>query len=61
MNKYILLISGVISVALASIISVVPIGIANQAQVSAMFPTLFTPATFTFSIWGLIYLSWIIL
>lgn len=33
-----------------------PIGGVTPAQVSDMFPTLFTPAGFTFSIWGVIYL-----
>jgi len=33
-----------------------PIAGRKSAEVSAMFPTLFTPAGFTFSIWGLIYL-----
>jgi hypothetical protein len=33
-----------------------PIAGRNPAEVSDMFPTLFTPAGFTFSIWGIIYL-----
>lgn len=33
-----------------------PIAGRTPAQVSDMFPTLFTPAGFTFSIWGIIYL-----
>ncbi len=33
-----------------------PIAGVTPAQVSDMFPTLFTPAGFTFSIWGIIYL-----
>ena len=61
MNKNILLISAVISIILSAVISIVPLWIANQWEVSAMFPTLFTPATFTFWIWSIIYLSWIVL
>lgn len=33
-----------------------PIAGRTPAQVSEMFPTLFTPAGFTFAIWGIIYL-----
>lgn len=33
-----------------------PIGGVTNAQVSDMYPTLFTPAGFTFSIWGVIYI-----
>lgn len=35
----------------------VPIGGQTTGEVSAKYSSLFTPATFTFSIWGLIYLS----
>ena len=61
MNKHILLVSACISVVFSAVISIAPIWIANQWEVSAMFPTLFTPATFTFSIWSIIYLSWIVI
>jgi len=60
-SKYILLISGIIATIISSLVSAIPIWMYNQAQVSAMFPTLFTPATITFSIWGIIYASWIVL
>jgi hypothetical protein len=33
-----------------------PIGGRTSGEVSGMFPTLFTPAGYTFAIWGLIYL-----
>ncbi len=36
------------------------IGGMTQADISNMYPTAITPAGFTFSIWSLIYLSWII-
>ncbi len=61
MNKYILFISAALSVAFASIASIIPLWVANQWEVSAMLPTLITPATYTFSIWSIIYLSWIML
>jgi len=60
-QKYILLISACIAILLSAIISIVPIGYYNQAEVSALLPTLFTPASFTFSIWSIIYLSWLLI
>jgi len=60
-QKYILLSSAIIATILSWLISVIPIGLYNQAEVSTMFPTLFTPDTFTFGIWSVIYLSWIAL
>jgi hypothetical protein len=38
-----------------------PLGGYSQADISNMYPNAITPAGFTFSIWSLIYLSWIIL
>jgi benzodiazapine receptor len=35
----------------------IPLNGQNTGEVSAKYPSLFTPAGFTFSIWGLIYLS----
>jgi len=35
----------------------IPFNAQTTADVSAKFPTLFTPAGFTFSIWGLIYIA----
>lgn len=60
-TKYILLLSALIAIIFASAASIIPLGTFNQAEVSAMLPTLITPATFTFSIWSVIYLSWIAL
>ena len=37
-----------------------PLGGYSQADISNMYPTAITPAGFTFSIWSLIYLSWLI-
>jgi len=37
-----------------------PIGGYNTGELSAMYPSLFTPAGFTFSIWGIIYLLLIV-
>lgn len=36
---------------------VVPLGGQTMTEISAKYPSLFTPAGFTFSIWGLIYLA----
>jgi hypothetical protein len=53
-----LLFIGVVTVnALASIL---PINGYNTGQISAFYPNYFVPAGFTFSIWGLIYLFFII-
>lgn len=60
-TKYILLVSALISVIFSGLASVVPLWNYNQAQVSALLPTLFTPASYTFSIWSIIYLSWLII
>ena len=35
----------------------IPLNGQNTGEISAKYPSLFTPAGFTFSIWGLIYLS----
>jgi len=59
--RYILLISWILSVWFSALASLLPIWLYNQAVVSGMFPTLITPASYTFSIWSIIYLSWIIL
>lgn len=34
----------------------IPIGIGNTGEISAQYPNLFTPAPYTFAIWGIIYL-----
>ncbi|NDK09916.1 hypothetical protein GW846_03995 [Candidatus Gracilibacteria bacterium] len=58
-SRYILLVSGIFSVLISSLVSAIPLGFYNQGEVSALYPTFITPAAFTFSIWGLIYLTWI--
>ena len=35
-----------------------PLGGLSQGQISDLYPNLVTPATYAFSIWGLIYFSW---
>ncbi len=35
-----------------------PLNSMNQGQISNLYPNLVTPATYAFSIWGLIYLTW---
>lgn len=43
------------TVAVNILANVLPIGGMNTGQISAMYPTLFTPPAFTFGIWGVIY------
>lgn len=57
-TQYILLLSAIVSIVLSSFAAVIPIWYYNQWEVSALFPTLITPATYTFSIWSLIYVTW---
>lgn len=61
MKKYILLISSIISIWLTSYLSLLPLNGNSQADISNLYNTSITPAWFTFSIWSIIYLSWIIL
>lgn len=61
MNKYILLISGIIAVGLSTYFSILPLNDVSQKDISDMYQTLITPASYTFSIWSIIYISWIIL
>jgi benzodiazapine receptor len=64
MQKYLLLITALVTIGLTSLVSVPGspylIGGYTQADISAMFSTAITPAGLTFSIWSLIYLSWVI-
>ncbi len=64
MRKYIILITALITIGFTALVSMPGspylIGGMTQADISAMFSTSVTPAGFTFAIWSLIYLSWII-
>jgi translocator protein len=64
MIRYLLLISALLTIGLTTLVSVPGspylIGGMTQADISAMFSTAITPAGFTFSIWSVIYLSWIV-
>ncbi len=64
MQKYLLLITALVTIGLTSLVSIPgsPYLISGytQADISAMFSTAITPAGLTFSIWSLIYLSWVI-
>lgn len=61
---YLLLIVSLLTIGFTSLVSVPGspylIGGMTQADISNMFPSAITPAGVTFSIWSLIYLSWII-
>ncbi len=61
MQNPLLLISAIVAIIVSMLATIIPIGVANQWEVSAMFPTFITPATFTFSIWSVIYVSWVFL
>ena len=43
-------------VAVNALANALPLNGVNTGQVSALYPNLFTPASYTFGIWGLIYL-----
>jgi translocator protein len=64
MQRYLLLITALITIGLTTLVSIPGspylIGGMTQADISAMFATSVTPAGFTFAIWSLIYLSWIV-
>lgn len=64
MTQFILLISGILTIAFTTLVSIPGspylIGGMTQADISNMFSTSVTPAGFTFSIWSIIYLSWIV-
>lgn len=46
----------VATVAVNAIAQILPLGGYNTGEISAMYPTLLTPAPITFAIWGIIYL-----
>ncbi len=62
--KYILLLTSLIVIGFTSLVSIPGsqflINGMTQADISNMFPSAITPAGITFSIWSLIYLSWIV-
>lgn len=51
------ILSFILVLAVNSLANIIPIGGQTTGEISDKFPTLFTPAGFTFSIWSLIYLS----
>ena len=62
--QYLLLIVSLLAIGFTSLVSIPGspylIGGMTQADISNMFPSAITPAGITFSIWSVIYLSWII-
>lgn len=64
MNKYILLIVSLLTIGFTTLVSIPDspylIWGYTQADISSKFATSVTPAGFTFAIWSLIYLSWIV-
>ncbi|MDX2140562.1 MAG: tryptophan-rich sensory protein [Chloroflexota bacterium] len=43
-----------------SLSQIIPIGVATNAELANRLPIYFFPANFTFSIWGVIFISWIV-
>lgn len=62
--QYLLLITSLFTIGFTTLVSIPDspflIGGMTQADISNMYPTAITPAGFTFAIWSLIYLSWIV-
>jgi TspO/MBR family len=62
--QYLLLLTSLITIGFTTLVSIPGspylIGGMTQADISNMFPSAITPAGITFSIWSVIYLSWII-
>jgi translocator protein len=53
----------VVMITVNALANILPINGYNTGQISGMYPNLFVPAGFTFSIWGIIYLlllAWVI-
>lgn len=59
--RYFFLFVVLMSIILTSVISLMPLWGVSQGDISDMYQTTITPAGFTFSIWSLIYLSWVVL
>jgi len=60
MRKYLSLVATLAVIAVNAAANIVPINGVNTGEVSARYPTGFTPAGWVFSIWGIIYLGLII-
>lgn len=62
--RYLLLIVSLVVIGFTTVVSIPGslylIGWVTQADISAKYPTALTPAGFTFAIWSVIYLSWMI-
>ena len=58
--RFLPLLVSIITILVTSWISILPLNWVSQADISNKYPTFITPSGFTFSIWSIIYLSWII-
>ncbi len=61
MKKYLFLFVALGTIGLTTYFSLLPLNGNSQADISNLYMTSITPAGFTFSIWSLIYLSWLVL
>lgn len=57
MRRYLILIATLVVIGVNAAANIVPINGVNTGQVSASYPTGFTPAGWVFAIWSLIYLG----
>lgn len=57
MRNYVPLFATLVVIAVNAAANIIPIGDVNTGEVSARYPTGFTPAGWVFSIWSLIYLG----
>ncbi len=57
--RFLPIITVIITLLATTWISLLPLNWVSQADISNKYPTLVTPAGFTFSIWSLIYITWI--
>lgn len=55
-NAYLTTIAFIATIAVNALANILPINGLNTGEVSALYPSLFTPAGITFSIWSVIYL-----
>lgn len=57
MNKWIILVATLLVLAVNAAANIIPINGFNTGELSALYPTGFTPAGWVFSIWSLIYIG----
>src|SRR5215203_1748495 len=56
MRQVLVVVAAIVTIVYNSISQAIPIGGNTSADISNQYPTYFTPASYAFSIWGVIYL-----